>query len=212
MLDKLKLVEEKYMEMEERSAQPDFYSDPKAAAKLLKEQKDLEPVVEAYRAYRKTQQELHDLRELLDGSLAGGGNVSGEVALSSTTATNSVTTSGDFTAGTTLADGNTFSYTVSWQDAGGQGHSVTVNFTADVTNNQLVAEDGTTYSLATGATPTATELQTAVMGELNKNSNLTNAFRTVVNDAENPRDTLMWYNKDINAEITRKLEDLGMYS
>ncbi len=42
--------------------------------------------------------------------------------------------------------------------------------------------------------------------------NLTNAFRTVVNDAENPRDTLMWYNKDINAEITRKLEDLGMYS
>lgn len=69
MLDKLKLVEEKYMEMEERSAQPDFYSDPKAAAKLLKEQKDLEPVVEAYRAYRKTQQELHDLRELLDGSL-----------------------------------------------------------------------------------------------------------------------------------------------
>ena len=69
MLDKLKLVEEKYMEMEERSAQPDFYSDPKAAAKLLKEQKDLEPVVEAYRAYRKTQQELHDLREMLDGSL-----------------------------------------------------------------------------------------------------------------------------------------------
>ena len=69
MLDKLKLVEEKYMEMEERSAQSDFYSDPKAAAKLLKEQKDLEPVVEAYRAYRKTQQELHDLRELLDGSL-----------------------------------------------------------------------------------------------------------------------------------------------
>ena len=42
--------------------------------------------------------------------------------------------------------------------------------------------------------------------------NLTNAFRTVVNEAENPRDTLMWYNKDINAEIVRKLEDLGMYN
>lgn len=42
--------------------------------------------------------------------------------------------------------------------------------------------------------------------------NLTNAFRTVVNEAENPRDTLMWYNKDINAEIIRKLEDLGMYN
>ncbi|NLZ94853.1 MAG: extracellular solute-binding protein, partial [Bacteroidales bacterium] len=42
--------------------------------------------------------------------------------------------------------------------------------------------------------------------------NLTNAFRTVVNDAENSRDTLMWYNRDINAEIKRKLEDLDMYS
>ena len=41
--------------------------------------------------------------------------------------------------------------------------------------------------------------------------NLTNAFRTVVNEAENPRDTLIWYNKDINAEIKRKLEDLNMY-
>lgn len=42
--------------------------------------------------------------------------------------------------------------------------------------------------------------------------NLTNAFRTVVNEAKNPRDTLIWYNKDINAEITRKLEDLDMYN
>ncbi len=40
--------------------------------------------------------------------------------------------------------------------------------------------------------------------------NLVNAFRNVVNDAENPRDTLMWYNRDINAEIQRKLEDLGL--
>lgn len=40
--------------------------------------------------------------------------------------------------------------------------------------------------------------------------NLTNAFRSVVNDADNARDTLMWYNRDINAEIERKLEDLGL--
>ena len=39
MLEKLRLVEERYMEMEERAAQPDFYADPKAATKLLKEQK-----------------------------------------------------------------------------------------------------------------------------------------------------------------------------
>lgn len=69
MLDKLKLVEEKYLEMEQRAAQPDFYSDPKAAARLLKEQKELEPVVEAYRRYCRTAQEVKDLREMLDSSL-----------------------------------------------------------------------------------------------------------------------------------------------
>ena len=65
MLDQLRLVEERYMEMAERAAQPDFYADPKAAAKLLKEQKQLEPIVAAYREYRKTEQELDDLRQML---------------------------------------------------------------------------------------------------------------------------------------------------
>lgn len=69
MLEKLKLVEEKYLEMEQRAAQPDFYADPKAAARLLKEQKDLEPVVETYRRYRRIEQEAKDLREMLDGPL-----------------------------------------------------------------------------------------------------------------------------------------------
>ncbi|MGN0623522.1 MAG: extracellular solute-binding protein [Oscillospiraceae bacterium] len=40
--------------------------------------------------------------------------------------------------------------------------------------------------------------------------NLMNAFREVVNNYENARDTLFWYNKDINDEITRKREDLGL--
>ncbi len=69
MLEKLKLVEEKYLEMEQRAAQPDFYADPKAAARLLKEQKDLEPVVETYRRYRRIEQESKDLCEMLDGPL-----------------------------------------------------------------------------------------------------------------------------------------------
>lgn len=41
--------------------------------------------------------------------------------------------------------------------------------------------------------------------------NVMNVFRAVVNDYDNARDTLFWYNKDINDEITRKLEDLGLY-
>ncbi len=40
--------------------------------------------------------------------------------------------------------------------------------------------------------------------------NVMNAFREVVNNNENPRDTLMSYNRDINEEITRKRENLGL--
>lgn len=41
--------------------------------------------------------------------------------------------------------------------------------------------------------------------------NIVNAFRAVANDYENARDTLFWYNKDINEEITRKKGDLKLY-
>lgn len=40
--------------------------------------------------------------------------------------------------------------------------------------------------------------------------NIMNAFRETVNKHENPRDTLLWYNRDINKEITRKRENLGL--
>ena len=67
MLEKLRLVEERYLEMEARAAQPDLYADAKAAAKLLREQKQLEPIMQASRAYLKTQQELDDVRSMLSG-------------------------------------------------------------------------------------------------------------------------------------------------
>lgn len=69
MLEKLKLVEERYLEMAERAGQPDFFADPKAASKLLREQKRLEPIVTAYRNFCKAKQEAQELREMLD---AGG--------------------------------------------------------------------------------------------------------------------------------------------
>ena len=69
MLEKLRLVEERYMEMAERAGQPDFYADPKAASKLLREQKRLEPIVTAYRSFCKAKKEAEELREMLD---AGG--------------------------------------------------------------------------------------------------------------------------------------------
>ncbi|MGM9523736.1 MAG: peptide chain release factor 1 [Faecousia sp.] len=67
MLDKLKLVEEKYIELCARAEQPDFYADPKRAAVYLKEQKEMEPVVTAYRAYLRAKQDMQDALELMSG-------------------------------------------------------------------------------------------------------------------------------------------------
>ena len=69
MLEKLKLVEARYLEMAERAAQPDFYNDPKAASQLLKEQRQLEPIIAAYRSYMKTTQEQDELRAMLSEGL-----------------------------------------------------------------------------------------------------------------------------------------------
>ncbi len=67
MLDKLKLVEEKYLELCARSEQPDFYADPKKAAAYLKEQKELEPIVNVFRAYNRARQDMADALELMSG-------------------------------------------------------------------------------------------------------------------------------------------------
>jgi len=40
--------------------------------------------------------------------------------------------------------------------------------------------------------------------------NIMNAFRETVNEHHDPRDTLVWYNKDINDEIARKRKNLGL--
>ena len=40
--------------------------------------------------------------------------------------------------------------------------------------------------------------------------NIMNAFRETVNSNENPRDTLMYYNSDMNDEILRKRENLRL--
>lgn len=67
MLNKLKLVEERYIELCARAEQPDFYADPKKAASYLKEQKDLEPIVAAYRGYLRARQDMTDATEMMTG-------------------------------------------------------------------------------------------------------------------------------------------------
>ena len=65
MLDKLKAVENRYEELCFKSEQPDFYNDPKKAAKLLREKNDLGPIIEAFRAYKNAEQEMIDAEELM---------------------------------------------------------------------------------------------------------------------------------------------------
>ena len=65
MLDKLQAICNKYEELSAKSEQPDFYADPQKAAKLLREKNDLEPIVEAFRAYNQAQQDMADAQELM---------------------------------------------------------------------------------------------------------------------------------------------------
>ncbi len=69
MLEKLALLEEKFHALEQQLADPALYNDPQAAAKLLKEQKELSPIVDAYRAYRRAEEDMNAAREMLDGKL-----------------------------------------------------------------------------------------------------------------------------------------------
>ena len=65
MLDKLAAVNNRFEELCARSEQPDFYNDPKKAAAILRERNDLEPIIDAYRAYRNAEQEMADAEELM---------------------------------------------------------------------------------------------------------------------------------------------------
>ena len=65
MINKLQAVADRYEELCARSEQPDFYADPKKAAKLLREKNQLEPIVEAYHAYRQACQDMEDAQELM---------------------------------------------------------------------------------------------------------------------------------------------------
>ena len=65
MLNKLQAVAHRFEELCAKSEQPDFYADPKKAAKLLREKNDLEPIVEAFQAYKKAESDMEGALELM---------------------------------------------------------------------------------------------------------------------------------------------------
>ncbi len=65
MQDQYQALWNKYEELCARSEQPDFYADPKRAARLLREKSELEPVALACRQYLQAQAEMDEAQELM---------------------------------------------------------------------------------------------------------------------------------------------------
>ena len=58
MFDKLEDLLIRYEELMSELSEPDVANDPERFRKLMKEQSDLTPIVEAYREYKKSKQDI----------------------------------------------------------------------------------------------------------------------------------------------------------
>ena len=65
MLDKLQALETQYAQMEAQLGASETYEDPALVARLNREQKELGPVVEAYRLYRRREKDMAEAQSLM---------------------------------------------------------------------------------------------------------------------------------------------------
>ena len=68
MIDKLKLAEKRYTELEELLADPEITGDQKRFRDCMREYKSLTPLIEKYREYSKAQDAFEEAKELLGES------------------------------------------------------------------------------------------------------------------------------------------------
>ena len=66
MFDKLESIEKRYLEVLDELGQPDAAGDQNRFKKLMKEQSDLSPIVEAFRKYKNAKKTIEDSLEILD--------------------------------------------------------------------------------------------------------------------------------------------------
>ena len=66
MFDKLEDLLHHYEELMNTLSEPDVANDSNRFRKLMKEQSDLMPIVEAYKEYKKAKQNIEDALELLE--------------------------------------------------------------------------------------------------------------------------------------------------
>ena len=69
MLTKLKLIEDRYMEIDDLLTKPEVFGDPARMAKLLKEQKEISAVVDCYRRYMAAKNAADEALEMLSSGL-----------------------------------------------------------------------------------------------------------------------------------------------
>lgn len=67
MFEKLAVMEQRYEEISERLSDPDIVSDNKLYTQLMKEYKNMTPIIEKYREYKKKKASFEEAKELLDG-------------------------------------------------------------------------------------------------------------------------------------------------
>ena len=68
MFENLAGVEGRYLELEQQLADPEVVSDIKQYTALLKEHKNMTPVVETYRVYKKAEEDLEEAKAILEDS------------------------------------------------------------------------------------------------------------------------------------------------
>ena len=66
MIEKVKVLEDKYNEINERLMQPDVVNDTKQYTSLMKEYSALTPIIEKYKEYQKAEAEYNEAAELLE--------------------------------------------------------------------------------------------------------------------------------------------------
>ena len=69
MFDKLDFIVEKYEELNKQISDPDVIADQEKWRKLMKEHKDLTPIVEKYKEYKKAKDTIEESKELLSTKL-----------------------------------------------------------------------------------------------------------------------------------------------
>ena len=66
MFDKLEDLLHQYEELMNTLSEPDVANDPNRFRKLMKEQSDLQPIVDAYKEYKACKQTIEDSLAILD--------------------------------------------------------------------------------------------------------------------------------------------------